>query len=155
MGLPPTPQEAAPAYEELFEDHPVNQFRPTGSSSAVGLQYSHIYMQRMSNMQKYAQVPQADIELQAHEHNHNHTSPSPGPPQAPESLAQTIAGVFRPRPHTHCEQCDVQLAAREKRANQRHCCTMVAVMFMIAFFCMLLLGIVVTSAVTKAKRHGH
>lgn len=30
-----TPDESAPSYDELFADHPVNQHRPSGSSSAV------------------------------------------------------------------------------------------------------------------------
>ncbi|KAF2184155.1 hypothetical protein K469DRAFT_580505 [Zopfia rhizophila CBS 207.26] len=133
MGNPTTPQESAPAYEDVIHDHPVNQYPPSGSASA------------------YAAVPQDDVELQAGEHNH--TSPSPVPRQ-PETLVQTIAGVFRPKPHVHCEQCDVQMAARERRANERHCCTMVAATFMVGFVCLLLLGIVVAGSVAKTKKHG-
>ncbi|KAF2791602.1 hypothetical protein K505DRAFT_248587 [Melanomma pulvis-pyrius CBS 109.77] len=133
MGLPTTPQEAAPAYDDVFHDHPVNQFQPTGSASG------------------YATVPQDDVELQSH---HDHTSSSPDPAQ-PETLIQTLAGVFRPTPHVHCEQCDVQTMARERRENQKHCCAMVAATFMVGFVCLMLLGIIVTSTVAKRNRHGH
>ncbi|KAF2019860.1 hypothetical protein BU24DRAFT_459487 [Aaosphaeria arxii CBS 175.79] len=130
MGLPfLQQQDAAPAYDDVVHDHPVNQFPPSGSNSA------------------YAAVPQDDVEL--HAHTANQPTASPGPAQEPETLAQTIAGVFRPKPHVHCEQCDVQLQARERRENERHCCFMVAATFMTAFFCMMILGIVVA----KTMKH--
>ncbi|KAF2660271.1 hypothetical protein K491DRAFT_589368 [Lophiostoma macrostomum CBS 122681] len=132
MGLP-TPQDAAPAYDDVFHDHPVNQARPSGSASA------------------YATVPQDDVELQAH-HHHEHTSPSPAPV---ETIAQTIAGVFRPKPHTHCEACDVQIEAREARANERHCCSMVGATFMVAFVCIMLLGIVIVRSTSAGGSRGH
>lgn len=132
MGLPWAPQDAAPAYDDVIHTHPVNQAPPLGRPSA------------------YAAVPQDDIELNAH--NHGESSSSATPTQQPESLAQTIAGVFKPKPHVHCEQCDVQLAARERRANERHCCAMVALTFVSAFFCTMILGIVVASKMAKMKK---
>ncbi|KAF2114001.1 hypothetical protein BDV96DRAFT_647489 [Lophiotrema nucula] len=129
MGVP-TPNESAPSYDELFHDHPVNGHTPSGSTSS------------------YMQVSQDDVELA-----HNHTSPSPAPAEQ-ESLAQTIAGVFRPKPHTHCEQCDVQTAAREKREAQQTCRALVAATFMVAFICLMILGITVAKA-TAPTRKGH
>jgi hypothetical protein len=35
MGIPQSPQEAAPAYDDVFNNHPVNRFTPSGSASAV------------------------------------------------------------------------------------------------------------------------
>lgn len=103
-------------------------------------------------------MPQDDVELQAHNHNHDHenerenTMPSTAPV---ETLAQTIAGVFRPKPHGHCEQCDVQLAARQRRDNERHCCNMVAATFMTLFVCAMMLGIIITVNVSKQMREKH
>ncbi|CAO2653854.1 Nn.00g105870.m01.CDS01 [Neocucurbitaria sp. VM-36] len=137
MGNPTTPQEAAPAYDDVFADRPVNGYKPSGSMSA------------------YAAVPQDDdVELHAHDHTHNDSSSAPAESSsAPETFAQTIAGVFRPKPHVHCEQCDVQLAARQRRENEKHCCNMVAATFMTAFVC-IFFGVVLTSSVW-AKKHRH
>ncbi|KAF2464278.1 uncharacterized protein BDR25DRAFT_242968 [Lindgomyces ingoldianus] len=132
MGLPTTPQDSAPAYEDVIQDHPVNQYTPSGSASA------------------YSAVPQDDVEMHAHMHD---ASPPTPQPQGQESLAQTIAGVFRPKPHVHCKECDVMTQAREQRENEKHCCTMVAVTFIVAFICALLLGIVVAGSIAKIKRH--
>ncbi|KAF2004041.1 hypothetical protein P154DRAFT_427531 [Amniculicola lignicola CBS 123094] len=128
MGVPTTPAEAAPAYDDVFADHPVNGHPPSGSSRA------------------YSAVPQDDVELQAHTHGEATPGSSIGPA---ESIAQTIAGVFRPKPHVHCDQCDVQLEARERRANEKHCCSMVALTFIAIALCLMILGIVVA----KTKRH--
>ncbi|KAL6710487.1 hypothetical protein ACN47E_008535 [Coniothyrium glycines] len=130
-----TPTEAAPAYNDVFSDHPVNKYSPSGPTS------------------EYATVPQDDVELQEHDHNHHeHASLSSAPA---ETLAQTIAGVFRPKTHVHCEQCDVQTAARQRRENERHCCNMVAATFMTLIICGMLLGIVVVVHVLKKARHDH
>lgn len=150
MGLPTTPQEAAPAYEDVIHTH---QFA-SGSSSGVSAPDNLALARSALTMFliQYAPVPQMDIEQDAP--LHNHTSPSPAPAsQQPETLAQTIAGVFRPKPHVHCEACDQQLEARERRANERHCCSMVAWVFIVAFICAMILGIVVANATTKANRH--
>ncbi|MCJ1246152.1 hypothetical protein MMC30_003357 [Trapelia coarctata] len=34
MGMPTTPSDSAPSYEDLFHNHPVNQTPPSGSSSS-------------------------------------------------------------------------------------------------------------------------
>lgn len=43
--------------------------------------------------------------------------------------------------HFHCTACDRLLERKERRLNQRHCCTMVAVTFMVAFLCSMVLGL--------------
>ena len=55
-------------------------------------------------------------------------------------------------PHQHCETCDTLTTAREVRANERHCCLWVAIVFMTISVSMLLLGIVAIDA--KYKHHG-
>ncbi|KAF2715470.1 hypothetical protein K504DRAFT_366673 [Pleomassaria siparia CBS 279.74] len=128
------PQDAAPAYDDVIHNHPTNQFhQPSGSTSG------------------YATVPQDDVELHAHEHVHS----SPTGPSQPETIAQTPAGVLQPRPHVHCEQCDIQTMARERRENERHCCAMVAKTFMLGFICMMVLGIVITTSMAKANKYRH
>jgi hypothetical protein len=122
MGRPTTPSEAAPAYDELnfdHEQHPVNAFPPSGSTSA------------------YAAVPQSepDIELA-----HSHTAPTPSNPPNPYA------------PHTHCETCDTLTSAREVRANERHCCMWVSVVFMTISVSLLLLGIVAVDAKFKHQK---
>jgi hypothetical protein len=100
-------------------------------------------------LQQYAAVAQDDdIEQDAHDHR----ASSPAPAQ-PESIAQTIASVFRPKPHVHCEICDAQTQARERRENERHCCSMVAWVFIVLFFCAMVLGIVIANNGGKSKRH--
>ncbi|KAF1945604.1 hypothetical protein EJ02DRAFT_395814 [Clathrospora elynae] len=127
MGVPTAPQEAAPAYDDVFSDHPVNRHMPSGSTSA------------------YNAVPQED-DLELHAHDHNHT-PSTVPDQGPDTFAP------KPQPHVHCEQCDIQLAARQRSENEKYCCTMVASVFMTLFVCGMLMGIVIINAVTE-KGHG-
>jgi hypothetical protein len=136
MGLPQTPSEPAPAYNDVWQNHPVNEHPPPGSSSA------------------YAAVPQDDVELASQQHSCVDTpGSSTAAPQEGESLAQTIAGVFRPKQHVHCKECDVQTQARERRANERHCCAMVAATFMTAFACLTLLVIVLESLRYGYKKH--
>lgn len=79
----------------------------------------------------YASVPQnePDIELA-----HNHTAPV-------DSFA----------PHQHCETCDALTTAREVRANERHCCLWVSIIFMTFAVATVLLGIVAIDA--KFKHH--
>jgi hypothetical protein len=153
MGIPQPPQEAAPAYDDVFNDHPVNRFAPSGSASAVS-RYEQVYFtwNMDVDMRQYSTVPQSDdVEL----HAHIHTPPSSEPSQGPETFAQTIASVLRPKPqpHVHCETCDVQTAATQRRANEKHCCTMVAATFMTLFVCGMLLGMVIVSYAAKRKRH--
>jgi len=148
MGMPTTghAHDAAPAYEDVINEHPVNQYLASGSTSA------------------YTAVPQNDddVELHAHTHqnnNNNNNNPSPftepanSSPQQP-TFAQTIANVLRPN-HTHCEVCDNQAitAARHRRENEKFCCTMVAATFMTLFICSMLLGIVIVNATGKRGEH--
>ncbi|KAF2867530.1 hypothetical protein BDV95DRAFT_502978 [Massariosphaeria phaeospora] len=124
-------QDAAPAYDDVFADHPVN------AGSAVG------------GADAYAALPQADtavdMELAAGAHNHTHSSASANP----HSTAQQSFA-----PHTHCAECDVQLAARERRANERRCCGLVAATFMVAFGCAMGLGLAVVLVGGGGRRRG-
>ncbi|OHE99906.1 hypothetical protein CORC01_04807 [Colletotrichum orchidophilum] len=82
----------------------------------------------------YATVPQSDerdIELA---HNHD----------APDSSAPF-------KPHQHCETCDKFTSAREVRANERHCCLWVSIVFMTISLSALVLGIVAIEA--RFKHH--
>jgi hypothetical protein len=54
-------------------------------------------------------------------------------------------------PHQHCETCDTLTTAREVRANERHCCLWVAIVFMTISVSLLLLGIVAVDA--RYKHH--
>lgn len=84
----------------------------------------------------YATVPQNEPDI---EMAHNHTAPTPSNPPNPFA------------PHTHCETCDALTSAREVRANERHCCMWVSVVFMTISVALLLLGIVAIDA--KFKHH--
>jgi hypothetical protein len=66
---------------------------------------------------------------------------------------QTLAGVFKPKSHEHCEQCDIQTTARQR--NEKYCCTMVAATFMALFVCLMLLGIVIVISGEHKKRNRH
>lgn len=109
MGQQTTPSDAAPAYENIFDEHEhhVNA-HPPGSASG------------------YATVPQhePDIELAQ-----NHPAPS---------------NSFTP--HQHCETCDTLTTAREARANERHGCMWVSIVFMTLSVSLLLFGIVAVQA---------
>ena len=106
-------------------------------------------------MKKYAAVPQDDVELHAHpEHSHSASTPVPAPAQ-PETFIQTIAGVLRPKPHVHCEQCDALTMTRERRENERQCCAMVAKTFMVGFICIMVLGIVASTSMAKMHKNRH
>lgn len=86
---------------------------------------------------QYTSIPQFDEEefQSQHHQKHQHQDPSTS---IPLSTATTTAAQ-----HTHCELCDHQLERREKLRNQRHCCALVAATFMVAFVCVLLLGVAV------------
>jgi hypothetical protein len=159
MGIPHSPQEAAPAYDEVFHDHPVNRFTPSGSASAVRHHFTCRYFTLCQGMgidrRQYTTVPQSDdIELHAHTHDPSSSEPS----QSPETLTQTITNILRPKPqaHVHCEACDVQTAARQRRENEKYCCTMVATTFMMFFVvCGTVLGIVIVRAHVNARGVRH
>lgn len=128
MGLPTSPQDAPPAYGHV----------PSSSRSG------------------YNTVPQEDdLELGSSEHAGHVNNIDDVTPAATESLAQTIAGVFRPKPHVHCEQCDAQLEIKMRRDQEKHCCTMVSTVFIVAFICMMLTGIIATATIARSRRnHG-
>lgn len=102
--------------------------------------------QRDLTQQQYAAVLQED---DVEQHAHEHSAPSPAPTQPGESIAQTIASVFRPKPHVHCETCDAQTAARERRENEKHCCAMVGWVFIVLFICAMILGIAIVNSREK------
>jgi hypothetical protein len=165
MGLPTTPQEAAPPYEDVFNDHPVNRYAPSGSTSAVRpLNRTTSKPPGVLTFEsQYTTIPQTedpDIELHAEAHGHNHTSSTTTPSSSalqPETLAQTITNFLRPNPepHTHCEVCDnqVQTEARRRRESEKFCCTMVAATFMTLIVCGTLLGVAVVTMAAKKRRH--
>lgn len=156
MGIPTTAQGPAPAYDDIFGNHPVNRNGPSGSASAA----SHFTpmlasLERYTDNSQYAAVAQDDdVELHAHGHDHV-SSPSPDEPHAPESTIERITELSRSQPHTHCELCDVQTAARQRQAreHEKYCCTMVAMTFSIAFVCAAIFGIVAISMLSRNKRH--
>ncbi|CAA9957146.1 hypothetical protein PTMSG1_00754 [Pyrenophora teres f. maculata] len=145
MGIPTmsAAHDAAPAYEDVVNEHPVNQYLPSGSTSG------------------YTTIPQndndVDIELHAHTHQNNiNNTPSSSTDSSSQqpNFAQTIANVLQPT-HTHCEICDEHAitAARYRRENEKFCCTMVAATFMTLFICGMLLGIVIVDAAGKRREH--
>lgn len=93
-------------------------------------------------------MPQDDVEHDDLVHGH---TPEPQPQQQ-ETLVQTIAGVLRPKAHVHCKTCDLQLERQERRLAGRHCCAMVAVVFISLFFCGMVLGIVIVNNVARLKK---
>jgi hypothetical protein len=106
---------------------------------------------------QYTTVPQSD-DVELHAHSHAPPLSEPEPSQGPETFAQTITSILRPKPqaHVHCEACDVQTAARQRRENEKYCCTMVATTFMTFFVvCGMVLGIVIVGAHANAKRVRH
>jgi hypothetical protein len=44
------------------------------------------------------------------------------------------------------------MAARERREDERHCCSMVAATFMVGFACALIFGIITISMVYKHRK---
>jgi hypothetical protein len=107
-----------------------------------------------TDKRQYTTVPQSD-DVELHAHTYAPPSSEPEPSQSPETFAQTITNILRPKPqaHVHCEACDVQTAARQRRENEKYCCTMVATTFMTLFVCGMLLGIVIVGANAKRRRH--
>ena len=83
-----------------------------------------------------------DMEQDAPIHSHTH-APVPEHQQSSTQgpFAQTVAGIDRPGPHAHCQECDKQADLRERRNAARHCCEMTAWTFMMLFICGMILGI--------------
>lgn len=103
---------------------------------------------------QYAAVPQRDIdephfvddvdvENQGAEHHHQHADPSPGSNNIPLVTSLDPDNPHSNVPHTHCDVCERRLEKREKRQKEIQCCALVSVTFIMAFFCIMLLGIVI------------
>ncbi|KAI9933604.1 hypothetical protein ASPWEDRAFT_174765 [Aspergillus wentii DTO 134E9] len=81
----------------------------------------------------YTQVPQIeldDIERQtpsSHQHGH-----------APAPTTSVVT-----TPHEHCETCEKAIVRRESKRADAYCCRMVALVFIVLFICLTLLGIVI------------
>ncbi|EXF75677.1 hypothetical protein CFIO01_04610 [Colletotrichum fioriniae PJ7] len=116
-----SPSEAAPAYDE----HGFHDEHPVNAFPPSG------------SASAYATIPQndeRDIEL-AHDHS-----------------APDLSAPFNPfKPHQHCETCDKFTSAREVRANERHCCLWVAIVFITISVSMAVMGIVAVEA--KFRHH--
>ncbi|PCH02702.1 hypothetical protein PENOC_041950 [Penicillium occitanis (nom. inval.)] len=127
MGTNSIPTEAAPAYEDLFAGHE----RPGNTSSGYTSipQTDLLHPEEIDNRNN----DEIDIEQQqqpddVHLHQHQHIDNAEG-----------VDGEGQG--HIHCTACDRLLERKEQRMNQRHCCTMVAVTFMVAFLCLMILGL--------------
>ncbi|KAL4879226.1 hypothetical protein BJY04DRAFT_194068 [Aspergillus karnatakaensis] len=111
----------------------------------------------------YSSVPQAEaLEAEAEEQGQIHLQPQPEPEHTPHQHAylnrtssRCRSNPFPPastfQPHVHCKSCDGFLERQQKMRSQRFCCAVVAITFMMAFICGLILGIVIVNA----KRYGH
>lgn len=123
-----------------------NMGRPTAPPSEAAPAYDELSFDHehpvnayppLRSTSAYATVPQnePDIELA-----HDHTTPASSNP--PNSFT----------PHQHCETCDTLTSAREVRAQERHCCMWVSVVFMVISVSLLLLGIVAVDAKYKHQK---
>ncbi|EUC49652.1 hypothetical protein COCMIDRAFT_33076 [Bipolaris oryzae ATCC 44560] len=157
MGIPTTPTEAAPAYDDVINNHPTNRYMPSGSLSG----YTTIPQSDEADHPPFARET-SDIEH--HAHTTTTSSPPPPPPsqqqQQPETFAQTITKLLLPQPdsqHKHCAVCDEQVhtAARQKRESERYRCTVVAVTFITLFMCGMVLGVVIVNASARRSREGN
>ncbi|KAL2814101.1 hypothetical protein BJX63DRAFT_392921 [Aspergillus granulosus] len=90
----------------------------------------------------YASVPRVDGEPLQHQHQHQYLNHN--------SSTLPTAATFEP--HVHCEACDGFLQRQQKMRAERFCCGMVAATFMVAFVCILLLGVAIANS-RKDKWH--
>ncbi|KAI8939184.1 hypothetical protein NX059_005017 [Plenodomus lindquistii] len=125
MGVPQIVSDAAPAYDDAFNDHPVNEFPPSEPHMA------------------YATVSQND-DIEHLSHDDSSFSAAPALAIEPESLEQTCANTLKLKHHVHCEQCDAQLAARQRRDGEWNCSILFAVTLVIFCFFAVLLGAFIT-----------
>ena len=138
MGLAPTPADAAPSYEDIFHNHPVNQTPPSGSSSSVRSLFLPSYLPSSSpsvtpipNNDQYAPVPSTEEDFGAHAHS--------------TAQLQILNEPDSSNPHTHCELCDKREDRKANRRKELCCCALVAATFMVAFFvAFLIVEVVVT-----------
>ncbi|RAH56315.1 hypothetical protein BO85DRAFT_450355 [Aspergillus piperis CBS 112811] len=56
-----------------------------------------------------------------------------------------------PQEHSHCEVCERIINRRERRQAHADCCRIVAMVFVVMFVCMMILGIVIAKAASKRK----
>ncbi|KAJ5660094.1 hypothetical protein N7507_006545 [Penicillium longicatenatum] len=120
-----TPQEAAPAYEELYE-------------------------QRRSNpMTGYSHVPVADenddIEHRGHEH---HLDSNDAPVLHLTSQNEELV-------HLHCEECDRRQERRERRKSSQNYCMMVSATFIVIIFLLCLFGLRLIAELHKEGNGKH
>lgn len=93
---------------------------------------------------QYTTLTQAndDPEIQLpsfHEHDHGD-----GP------TTSLIPGAT-PQEHSHCEVCERTIIRRERRQAHADCCRIVAMVFVVMFVCMMILGIVIAKAASGRK----
>ncbi|KAJ5777496.1 hypothetical protein N7520_000742 [Penicillium odoratum] len=122
MGGSSTPQEAAPAYEELFEQRPSNPV--TG--------YSHIPV-----------ADELDVENRGHEHAHHLDTDTPVIHLAAQNEEQV---------HFHCEECDRRQERRERRRSNQNCCMMVSATFVIIIFLLCVFGFKLAAELHKGGK---
>ncbi|KAL2835432.1 hypothetical protein BJY01DRAFT_223705 [Aspergillus pseudoustus] len=93
----------------------------------------------------YASVPQVDDEAVHQQHQHQH--------QYLTRHGSTLPAQATFQPHVHCEACDGFLQRQQKMRAERFCCGMVAATFMVAFVCILLLGVAFANAKKDKWNH--
>ncbi|RAL03484.1 uncharacterized protein BO80DRAFT_462692 [Aspergillus ibericus CBS 121593] len=125
----PTPFEPTPPYEEATSgsqnSHPHHvRLRPHSPSPTHHPATEYIY----------ADLPQADLE----------TGPIRQHSCTPLTAHPTTSIVTTA--HEHCEVCERAVTRRERKHAQMHCCRMVALVFIVLFICLTILGIVLARA---------
>ncbi|MCJ1239317.1 hypothetical protein MMC14_007311 [Varicellaria rhodocarpa] len=151
MGNLAKPSPPVPSYEDSTAHHHEqhNQYPIQGSSSMVSNSvHSPIPLSSSLNPAPPLNTDTNNIQY--------HTSP-PGYASAPASEADvdtesaTLLQNIVPSGtnHAHCEECQRLLDQKEKRAADRHCCNMVAAVFVILFLSVMVIGIV---AITHVRR---
>ncbi|PWY90712.1 hypothetical protein BO70DRAFT_392397 [Aspergillus heteromorphus CBS 117.55] len=92
--------------------------------------YEEATSQPATHTHIYDSIPQTeldDIERQApHEHGSDNGATS--------SIVM--------KPHEHCETCERAIIRRERHSSHRQCCKMVAIVLIVLFICLMILGIV-------------
>jgi len=140
----PPPSEAAPAYDELFRNRiPLSGYtavpqRDDDEDVENLAADGHLHHQHID--------PLASSSLPGNNNNDNNgNDPLATSPTIVDSNITNLNG-----PHTHCDVCERRIDRQERHKKDIHCCTMVSVTFMVAFGCILALGVVIV-----VKTHGH
>ncbi|KUL87382.1 hypothetical protein ZTR_04752 [Talaromyces verruculosus] len=126
MGTNSIPTEAAPAYEDLFAGHERRGNTSSGYTSIPQTDVLNDHPDIPPNNETEIDIEQQQQPDDVHLHQHQHTDNAEG-----------VDGEG----HTHCTACDRLLERKEQRMNERHCCTLVAVTFIVAFLCLMILGL--------------